>query len=168
MVNKKVNLCHLLVADILEESNDSYEGRHRSISKRKENNAKKFSRLYIVPHRTILTKAQEETAKRMTERTQKGSELFVKILTALNTGTLRNCVLVCKNFSFVTITIISKGRNSTEILHLVVLCTRIYHVVLHAKFFKTRRGRLLWQLLIWRREARDVLLTATRIEMQDS
>lgn len=96
-----MNSCHFLIAELVQESTDSEEGRHRTVQKKKHNNAKKNSRLYIVPHKTFLTKVQEENANRMTQKTQKGSELFVKILTAFNTRALRNCALVHKRYSIV-------------------------------------------------------------------
>ncbi|XP_078150524.1 B3 domain-containing protein Os12g0592300-like [Carex rostrata] len=70
--------------ELVQESSESDEGQHRT---------KKASRLYVIPHKTNLTKAQEEIANRMARRTQEDSDLFVKILTSSEIPPRVNCVL---------------------------------------------------------------------------
>lgn len=96
-----MNVCHFHVADLVEEptKSDSDEGKHITVrkTKSKKNRAEKASRLYVIPCKTHLTKAQKEIANRMAQKTHKGSDLFVKILTASNIHTYRTCILVCKH-----------------------------------------------------------------------
>ncbi|XP_078173711.1 B3 domain-containing protein Os03g0620400-like isoform X2 [Carex rostrata] len=60
----------------------------------KDYRAMKASRLYVVPLRTHLTQAQEEIANRMARKTQKDSQLLVKILSASDTPSSRDCTLI--------------------------------------------------------------------------
>ncbi|XP_078150560.1 B3 domain-containing protein Os12g0592300-like isoform X2 [Carex rostrata] len=87
--------CKRKQREFVQESSDSEEGEHGTVRKTKENRTKKASRLYILPNKTHLTKAQEEIANRMARKTHKGSDLFVKILTLTESDTppSRNCVL---------------------------------------------------------------------------
>ncbi|KAJ3709304.1 hypothetical protein LUZ61_013009 [Rhynchospora tenuis] len=77
----------------LQESTEIDEKMQRSIRKTKE----KKSGFYMVPQKTFLTKAQEEIANRLARKTQKGSYLFVKILSMFNTNAHRNCSLNLPN-----------------------------------------------------------------------
>ncbi|KAF3337205.1 B3 domain-containing protein [Carex littledalei] len=74
------------VQESSESDSESDEGEHRTVRKRKtkENGTMKASKLYIIPIQTYLTKAQKEIANRMAQKTQKGSDLFVKILTRVS------------------------------------------------------------------------------------
>ncbi|XP_078182255.1 B3 domain-containing protein Os12g0592300-like [Carex rostrata] len=85
------------VQESSESDSESDEGEHGTVRKRKtkEKRTKKASILYIVPNQTYLTKAQKQIADRMTRKTQKGSDLFVKILTRNNTQSQGhgNCIL---------------------------------------------------------------------------
>ncbi|XP_078150525.1 B3 domain-containing protein Os03g0622200-like [Carex rostrata] len=76
--------CKRKQKEFVQESSESDEGEHR---------AKKASSLYILPNKTRLTKAQEEIANRMARKTEKGSDLFVKILTPSEIPPRVNCVL---------------------------------------------------------------------------
>ncbi|XP_078170263.1 B3 domain-containing protein Os12g0592300-like [Carex rostrata] len=91
--------CKRKKRDFVQEScqsdSESDEGEHKTVKKRKtkKNEAKNASRLFLLPCYTHLTRAQEEIANRMVRKTQKGSDLFVKILTRTDTGTHRSCRL---------------------------------------------------------------------------
>ncbi|XP_078182253.1 B3 domain-containing protein Os03g0622100-like [Carex rostrata] len=74
--------CKRKQREFVQKSSESDEQEHGTVRKRKtkENRAKIASSLYGIPLMTHLTKAQEEIANRMAQKTHKGSDLFVKIL----------------------------------------------------------------------------------------
>ncbi|XP_078182256.1 B3 domain-containing protein LOC_Os12g40090-like [Carex rostrata] len=84
--------------DFIQESSESEndEGQHITVrkTKTKETRNKEASGLYIIPQHTHLTKAQKVIANSMARETQKGSYLFVKILTQTDTCTNRFCRLI--------------------------------------------------------------------------
>ncbi|XP_078150559.1 B3 domain-containing protein Os03g0622100-like isoform X1 [Carex rostrata] len=87
--------CKRKQREFVQESSEGDKGEHGTvrIRKTKENRTMKASHLYILPIRTRLTKAQEEIANRMARKTQKGSDLLVKILTPSEIPPRVNCVL---------------------------------------------------------------------------
>ncbi|XP_078170372.1 B3 domain-containing protein Os03g0620400-like isoform X2 [Carex rostrata] len=97
LVNRERICCKRKQTDFVEEPTEieSDAGNHRTVRKRKrkENRDEKAARLYVVPRKTRLTEAQKEIANWMAQKTQKGSDLFVKILTPSNIHTCKTCVL---------------------------------------------------------------------------
>ncbi|XP_078160146.1 B3 domain-containing protein LOC_Os12g40090-like [Carex rostrata] len=81
--------------EFVQEPSKSDEGEHLAVrkTKTKENIAAKVSSLYVIPRGTHLTKAHEKIANRMARKAQKGSDLFVKILTPCDTPSSRDCLL---------------------------------------------------------------------------